>query len=226
MTVLSTRASAIAYVLHMRARGRAGARTPARRGSRQVVTSVTVLVRRGSATRGHPSQAALHPARRARHHGRQCSAGPRRAPACRRGWTGERPRCAAPARSALGWCLGIRRRARCSQRLAAGFPDVLVLVLVRAASVQDWDAVARIRARVTGSPSSTGASGAGMVCLCGTVTIRSGRRASGVGGAGSSPLGWCGRWSPGRADWNLADAPVDVEALFAEEQQRRRKAGR
>jgi len=27
-------------------------------------------------------------------------------------------------------------------------------------------------------------------------------------------------------DWDLADAPVDVEALFAEEQQQRRKAGR
>jgi len=27
-------------------------------------------------------------------------------------------------------------------------------------------------------------------------------------------------------DWDLADAPVDVEALSAEEQQQRRKAGR
>jgi len=27
-------------------------------------------------------------------------------------------------------------------------------------------------------------------------------------------------------DWDLADAPVDVEALFAEEQQRRRKSER
>ena len=60
-----------------------------------------------------------------------------------------------------------------TERLAGRFPaDALVLALVRTESAEDWNAVAQIRASVTGSPSSTDAPGAGVVCLCGTVTTR------------------------------------------------------
>jgi len=63
-----------------------------------------------------------------------------------------------------------------------------------------------------------------MVCLWGTVTIRSpGIR---CWWCVSSPLGFVRAVVAGRGGLDLADAPVDVEALFAEEQQRRRKSGR
>jgi len=42
------------------------------------------------------------------------------------------------------------------QRLAGRFPDVLLLVLVRTESVQDWDAVTQIRASVPESGNGGG----------------------------------------------------------------------
>ena len=113
-----------------------------------------------------------------------------------------------------------------TERLAGRFPaDALVLVLVRTASVEGWNAVAQIRARVTGSASSTAAPGAGDGVLVGHGDDQiAGHPVSVV--RGPHPLGWCGRWSPGRANGNLADAPVDVEVLSAEEQQQRRESGR